>query len=1093
MTSFKRICKSVLSMVLIIALMLQLVSCFIPKPDPDDGEGDDDEVVVTPPETGKDDEFPNLDEIITVFINLAQTQPLVGQASTSQRTIKASELASFKTEVKANAQEGLTSYSSKKLDVVYDTNADEYGVYDTVTVNDKILLEQYYYTTSEEDELTLDGVYADYYEVEVDYNTDGRVEGLYYYDRYYIYHYDTDGNLTEIYLNGEKYKAFSYNANGNIVSEESVTENNSFINTYAYTENGKLYSVNGTKVASPVSASNGVSVANVTFAWNGQTISYNDGNNTAEFKYEYSFNDESFLTEKTVSGCTTTYGYVGDKVVEINSNGHVVSYILDKDLNYVGLAYDNGKYYFVVDPYGNVMGLVDADCNFVVEYQYDIWGNICGISGELADSLGVMNEVVNLNGLYDHTLNCYFFADSIYLASEGITLNQQSVSYAKDMYQWNQSNYFYRSAVSSFALIHDMVVEVAVKNLKEQGVDVVSNLYATDKNGDSRRLVDIYTLDYSLTPFSSKNLLHGNQIYEVIYHAPESEKFFDIAKKKLQEITDNWSVSYFGKYYPDAGRMTFHGQFIFLEYLIDYKCEENGIIEYQVKNNIEENYDQTINIFDYDKNEYVCYVNNTFDLNFLDGITIVPGVEEPITMSEEQYKSIDAYLSEYLQPVSGNICDQMLIYDDPNYYNLENMNVLPDYWAQMNLEDTTTYLEIQTDGTVIAKEMPAYETDGFITKIAIGAGVVAVTAIVAIVVIMIPGLNCGVIASICVGAAKGAAIAAASGFAMGLVEPLVGIAFEGIVTGEWDWSKYDFNKALNSAATGFMTGAITGAIMGAISGGLNPKYCFAAGTPIATETGSVAIEDIAVGDTVWSYDYKTGEKSLKPVTATTVRETNRIITLEIDGEEIVTTPEHPFYVVNNDKYDGYVAAKYLSAGDCILTASGEYLPITSIKQETLDEPITVYNFTVDDNHSYYASQIEILAHNASCNEISSYYPDSQNRQFDNYKSFKKFYGKAGKGCEWHHIVEQSQVKNGISAQNIYSVKNTIRLDYATHRKITGIYNTKIGNLGTKYADVANLFDGLPTDLTVRQYMFRLTYEQQFEFGVKILKLLGVYL
>ena len=1072
MKKIKRLFTSILSIVLVLVMLFQLVACSTPKPDPDDNGDDTTPPTVTSPE---DDfiEFP-VDEIISVVVNLAQKQPLVGETTETNRVIGADKLDSYNTTLVATSQDGLTSYTSDRIAVVYDTNADEYGVYDTVTVNDTILLEQGYYTSTDADNLTLSEVYADYYEVEIDYNADGQVEGLYYYDRYYIYHYDINGNLTDIYRDGEKYKVFTHNANGNIVTEESITEENSFTKTYAYTEDGKLHSVNGSKVNSSASITNGISVGSSSFVWDGQVINLNHNGKTARFEYEYSFNGEKFLTEKAVDGVITTYKYVGDKVVEINTDGKTLSYILDKDLNYVGLSYYDIKYYFAVDPFGNVMGLVDADGNFAVEYQYDIWGTICGITGDLASSLGTLNEIVNLNGLYDHSLNYYFFADSIYLASEGVTLCNKNASYAQSMYQWEQSNYFARSAVSSFALIHDMVVDVVVKNLREQGVDVVSNLYATDANGDSRRLVDIYTLDYSLTPFATKNLLHGNQIYEVIYHAPDSEKFEQIANAKLQEITDNWTVSYFADYSTSAGKMTFNGQFIFLGYLIDYKCVENGIIEYQVKNNVKQNYDQTVNIYDYDNNKYVCYVNNTFDLNFLDGVTIIPGI------NQEQYEALDGYLSDYLQSVAGNICDQMLIYDDPNYYDLENMNVTPDYWAQMNLEDTTTYLEIQADGSISVETMPVWETDGFATKILIGAGVVLVTAVVATIAIMVPGANC-VVVSICVGAAKGAAIGAASGFAMGFVEPLVGITIEGVATGNWDFSNY-FNDALSAAADGFAAGAITGAIMGGISGGLNPKYCFEAGTPIATANGAVAIENVAVGDMVWSYDYKTGEKSLKPVTATTVRETNQVISVEIGGEQIVTTPEHPFYVVNNDKYNGYVAAKYLLVGNCIQTADGRYLEISAIDQQTLDKPITVYNFSVDDNHSYYVGESELLVHNVSCNEVSKYYADTQNRQFDTYKAFKKQYGKAGDGYEWHHIVEQSQVRNGsVMAQDVYSVKNTIRLDYATHRKISGMYCSKNATLTGS------------TTMTVRQWLAGKSYAEQYEIGVMLLKSLGVVL
>ena len=177
--------------------------------------------------------------------------------------------------------------------------------------------------------------------------------------------------------------------------------------------------------------------------------------------------------------------------------------------------------------------------------------------------------------------------------------------------------------------------------------------------------------------------------------------------------------------------------------------------------------------------------------------------------------------------------------------------------------------------------------------------------------------------------------------------------------------------------------------MGGIQGGIKPTYCFEAGTPVVTENGAVAIEDITVGDRVLSYDYVTGEQSYQTVTATSIRQTNELIALSVCGEQIVTTPRHPFYMVNDDTYHGYTAAEYLSAGDCILTADGDYAVIESVEKQLLAEPIDVYNFTVENNHSYYVGETELLVHNAGGCTVD---PNGA-KQFRNSKSLYNHYGK----------------------------------------------------------------------------------------------------
>ena len=76
-------------------------------------------------------------------------------------------------------------------------------------------------------------------------------------------------------------------------------------------------------------------------------------------------------------------------------------------------------------------------------------------------------------------------------------------------------------------------------------------------------------------------------------------------------------------------------------------------------------------------------------------------------------------------------------------------------------------------------------------------------------------------------------------------------------------------------------------------------------------------------------------------------------------EEIETTVEHPFYVEGV----GFVPASELKAGDIIRTSEGENLPIDRVETEELEEPVLVYNFEVEDFHTYYVSELGVLVHN----------------------------------------------------------------------------------------------------------------------------------
>ncbi len=101
-------------------------------------------------------------------------------------------------------------------------------------------------------------------------------------------------------------------------------------------------------------------------------------------------------------------------------------------------------------------------------------------------------------------------------------------------------------------------------------------------------------------------------------------------------------------------------------------------------------------------------------------------------------------------------------------------------------------------------------------------------------------------------------------------------------------------------------------------------------------------------------------------------------------------------------------------------------------------------------------------------------PSGEVKRFDSYSKFKKEFGKASdyvENGEWHHIVEQQTVKNGINAgPSVYNTQNTVAIPHELHVKISGYYSSK-------YA----------SNMTVRQYVNTLSYDKQYEFGIKILQ------
>ena len=137
--------------------------------------------------------------------------------------------------------------------------------------------------------------------------------------------------------------------------------------------------------------------------------------------------------------------------------------------------------------------------------------------------------------------------------------------------------------------------------------------------------------------------------------------------------------------------------------------------------------------------------------------------------------------------------------------------------------------------------------------------------------------------------------------------------------------------------------------------------CFIAGTLVTTRSGLKPIEEIKIGDYVLSRNEETGENSYKKITDTLVRSTQEICTIELENGKIRSTTGHLFMV--KDKW--WKAAVELEVGDILATSDGNDQIVKSIKVEEKGYPVTTYNLTVEDNHTFFVGNEEVLTHNTT--------------------------------------------------------------------------------------------------------------------------------
>ena len=268
------------------------------------------------------------------------------------------------------------------------------------------------------------------------------------------------------------------NAGGNITSAKTYPYTTDSISgsplsqkTYSYSSSGwkdLLTNFNGDSIIYD-------EIGNPTQYRDGMTFDWESGRRLASItqgtnSYSYSYDSSGVRISKTVNGTTYSYIYDNGLLIYADTPSGSMTFFYEND-SVAGYKYGPEYYYYIKNLQGDIIGVIDKNCNLLYQYEYDAWGNHTVLDAQGNTISPAASHIANSNPLryrgyfFDTETGFYYLLSRYYdpatcrfINADGYIKTPGSTILATNMFSYCENNPIIRiDPTGEWSLIDDFI------------------------------------------------------------------------------------------------------------------------------------------------------------------------------------------------------------------------------------------------------------------------------------------------------------------------------------------------------------------------------------------------------------------------------------------------------------------------------------------------------------------------------------------------------------------------------------------------------------------------------------------------------------